>query len=61
MGRLRWKLLQPSALFVVASSCALGAIRPSFDVDDCTWNATDIVVLAPGIQAGTFGVLDTIK
>ena len=54
-------MLKPSALFVVASSCALGAIRPSFDVDDCTWNATDIVVLAPGIQAGTFGVLDTIK
>ena len=59
--RLRWKLLQHSGLVVVTSFYALGAIRPSFDVDDCAWNATDIVVLAPEFRAETFSVLETIK
>jgi hypothetical protein len=61
VSRLPWKVLKPSALVVVLSFGALGAIRPSFYLNACSWNATEIVVLAPMTQAGTFKVLETLK
>ena len=61
MGRLWWKLVKPFALVVLSSFFALGAIRPSFYLNACSWNATEIVVLAPTTQAGTFRVIEAIK
>jgi hypothetical protein len=54
-------LVRYSALLLLLSSCALGSIRPSFYLDACSWNATEIVVLAPSAQAGTFRVIEVIK
>jgi hypothetical protein len=42
-------------------ACLFGAIRPSFNLHDAAWNATDILVLAPTIDPGTFRVIETIK
>lgn len=61
MARLRWRLPKSLALAAVSSFFALGSIQPSFYLNACSWNATDIVVLAPTSQPGTFRVLETIK
>lgn len=61
VGRFWWKLVKPSALVLLSSSLALGSIRPSFYLNACSWNATEIVVLAPTSQAGTFRVIEAIK
>ncbi|MGJ5818385.1 hypothetical protein [Paludibaculum fermentans] len=61
MAGFGWKLRKPAVLALISAGLALGAIRPSFYLDSCGWNATDIVVLAPTTQAGTFRVLETIK
>ena len=66
MDILRRKLLKPAAFFAVSSFAvssfsALCSIRPSFYLNACGWNATDVVVLAPTARAGTFRVLESIK
>jgi hypothetical protein len=61
MGRLWWKSIKPCALVVLSSFLAPGAIRPSFYLDACAWNATEILVLSPTTQAGTFRVIETIR
>lgn len=58
---LRQNLVKAVALGACLSLHALAAIRPSFYLSACSWNATDIVVLAPTPQAGTFKVLETIE
>jgi hypothetical protein len=59
--RLGWRLFKQSALLVLSSLCSFGAIRPSFYLNACSWNATEIVVLAPTAQAADFRVIEVIK
>jgi len=54
-------LLKPTLLLALFCSFALGAIRPSFYLEACAWNATEILVLAATAQGGTFRVIETIK
>jgi hypothetical protein len=61
VASLRWKLVRPIALVVLSSFFAFGAIRPSFFLEACSWDATEIVVLEPTSQAGTFRVIEAIK
>jgi hypothetical protein len=48
---------------LAALSCfSLSAgIRPSLDLSLCSWNATDILVVAPNQQKGNFLIAETIK
>jgi hypothetical protein len=57
----RLSLLKPTVLLALFCFVALGAIRPSFYLDACAWNATEILVLAPTAHGGTFSVIETIK
>jgi hypothetical protein len=57
----RRSVLKPAVLIVLSSLLALGSIRPSFYLEACAWNATEILVLAPTTRAGTFWVIETIK
>jgi hypothetical protein len=61
VASLRWKLVRPIALVVLSSFFAFGAIRPAFFLEACSWDATEIVVLEPTSQAGTFRVIEAIK
>ena len=49
------------AAVILSSLCVLAGIRPSFYLDSCVWNATEILVLAPTGHAGSFRVVETIK
>jgi hypothetical protein len=61
VGRFQWGLSRPFALVVLSSLCAAGEIRPSFYLNACSWNATEILVVTPTGFAGTFRVIETIK
>ena len=37
------------------------AIRPSLNVSACSWNASDILVMAPTHERGEFRVIEAIK
>lgn len=57
--RLLWGAL---ALIILNSTGQLSAaIRPSLDIAFCTWNATDILVLAPILKPGEYRVVEAIK
>jgi hypothetical protein len=49
------------ALVLILSFYAAASVRPSFYLDACAWNATEILVLRPTAQPGTFTVIETIK
>lgn len=46
---------------ILSSLCMFAGIRPSFYLESCVWNATEILVLAPTGHAGSFKVVETIK
>jgi hypothetical protein len=47
---------------IIFSSCyASAGIRPSFYLESCSWNATDIVVLTPAGGLTQFKIVETIK
>ena len=52
---------QIAALLLLPNAWVFGGIRPSFNLNDSAWNATEILVLAPTNDPGTFGVIETIK
>ena len=57
MGRV----VKACAAVILSSLCVFAGIRPSFYLDSCVWNATEILVLAPTGHAGSFKVVETIK
>jgi len=48
-------------LILLTSCCAFGGIRPSFMLDYSSWHATDIVVVTPLSDDGSFQVLESWK
>ena len=48
-------------LILLTSCCAFGGIRPSFMLDYSSWHATDIVVVTPLADDGSFQVLESWK
>jgi hypothetical protein len=57
MGRV----VKACAAAILSSLCVFAGIRPSFYLESCVWNATEILVLAPTGHAGSFKVVETIK
>ena len=54
------RLLLPLIALVLHSSAAAAAIRPSFDLDSCSWRATHVVVVSEGeIIDGAVEVLES--
>jgi hypothetical protein len=52
---------QIAALLLLPNAWVFAAIRPSFNLNDSAWNATEILVLTPTNDPGTFRVIETIK
>jgi hypothetical protein len=54
-------LAELSALAALLCCCAFAGIRPSFALEACAWNASDIVVLTPAASLNHFKVVETIR
>lgn len=61
MSYLQFVPAKLSALFLFSFSYASAGIRPSFYLESCSWNATDIVVITPAGGLTKFQVVETIK
>ena len=55
------RVVKACAAVILSSVCMFAGIRPSFYLESCVWNATEILVLAPTGHAGSFKVVETIK
>jgi hypothetical protein len=54
------QLAKLSVLILFSICYGFASIRPSFYLESCSWNATDIVVVTPG-RLTQFKVVETIK
>ena len=50
-----------AVLLLFTNMLGFGAFRPSFNLNNVAWNATEILVLAPTKDPGAFQVIETIK
>ena len=57
----RMDVVKACAVMILSPLFMSAAIRPSFYLESCVWNATEILVLAPTGHAGSFKVVETIK
>lgn len=48
-------------LVLISALSVWAGIRPSFFLQACAWNATEILVIAPTEHLGTFKVIETIR
>jgi len=59
--RIRDSLLAVAIAFLATGARADAGIGPSFHLDDCVWNATDIIVAKQRGNAGMVTILETWK
>lgn len=53
------RLVKACAAVILSPLCMFAGIRPSFYLESCVWNATEILVISP--TSGSFKVVETIK
>jgi len=53
------RLVKACAAAILSPFCMFAGIRPSFYLESCVWNATEILVISP--TSGSFKVVETIK
>jgi hypothetical protein len=61
VSRLHLALAKLCGLILFSCGNASAGIRPSFYLESCTWNATDIVIVTPSGTLTQFKVVEIIK